>query len=33
MEKISIYPSKHFVTPEESLKEAIDDIENELAIR
>lgn len=33
MEKISIYPSKHFVTPEESLKEAIDDIENELSIR
>ena len=30
LEEIVIYPSKHFVTPEDSLSEALVDIETEL---
>jgi len=33
LDKVAIYPSKHFVTPEDSLSEALVDIENELESR
>ena len=33
IDEIAIYPSKHFVTPEDSLSEALNDIEDELDIR
>ena len=33
LEHIDIFPGKHFVTPEDELKEALSDIENELAQR
>jgi excinuclease ABC subunit B len=33
LDEIAIYPSKHFVTPEDSLSEALKDIENELDVR
>ena len=33
LNEVSIYPSKHFVTPEESLSDALNDIEEELEKR
>ncbi|MDA1280468.1 MAG: excinuclease ABC subunit UvrB [Chloroflexi bacterium] len=33
LDHIDIFPGKHFVTPEDELKEALDDIENELGER
>lgn len=33
LERINIYPAKHFVTPKEQLERAIEDIENELEER
>ena len=33
LNEVSIYPSKHFVTPEESLSDALYDIEEELEKR
>ena len=33
IDEIAIYPSKHFVTPEDSLVEALSDIEDELEVR
>jgi excinuclease ABC subunit B len=33
LDNIEIYPAKHFITPQEKLKKAIDDIEGELAER
>ncbi|MFL2664948.1 MAG: excinuclease ABC subunit UvrB [Dehalococcoidia bacterium] len=33
LDNIDIFPRKHFVTPEDSLKEALKDIENELDVR
>ncbi|MBT3994750.1 MAG: excinuclease ABC subunit UvrB [Chloroflexi bacterium] len=33
LDHIDIFPGKHFVTPEDELKEALKDIENELGVR
>ncbi|MBT3556050.1 MAG: excinuclease ABC subunit UvrB [Chloroflexi bacterium] len=33
LDHIDIFPGKHFVTPEDELKEALQDIENELGVR